>query len=219
MKSTSWATFLYQTMNKKSILQKAIALLAWTAVILQFYLIIVNRKMSIPWTILQFFSFFTILTNILTATCFTFLASKKNTRLKKLFSKPQTITAITVYILIVGAVYNLILRALWEPQGLQLIVDELLHSIVPVLAILYWFTFAPKKGLHWKDAFSWLLYPLIYIVFIFTRGAFMDVYPYPFIDVSTIGYPQAFTNAGVLVIIFWILSLLFIATAKALTKK
>ena len=206
-------------MDKKRASQIVIALLAWIAVILQFYLIIVNRKMSIPWTIVQFLSFFTILTNILTATCFTFLASKKNTSLKKLFSKAQTITAITVYILIVGAVYNLILRTIWEPEGLQLIVDELLHSVVPLLAVIYWFIFAPKKGLHWKDSFSWLLYPLIYIIYTFIRGALMNVYPYPFIEVPTIGYPQAFINTGILIIIFWILSIGFIAAAKKLTTR
>lgn len=206
-------------MNKKRIVQFVIALSGWIAVILQFYLIIVNRKMSIPWTIVQFFSFFTILTNILTAACFTFMASPKSSRLKTFFSKPQTLTAITVYITIVGAVYNIILRALWEPQGLQLIVDELLHSAVPALVLIYWFVTAPKKGLQWKNAFTWLIYPFCYLLYVFTRGAFMNVYPYPFIDVTTIGYTQALINSGFLILIFLSLSWFFIGIGKQLTKK
>ncbi len=46
-------------------------IIAWFAVIVQFYLNIVNRANPIPEVIMRFFSYFTILTNILVALCFT----------------------------------------------------------------------------------------------------------------------------------------------------
>ncbi len=112
--------------------------IGWFAVIFQLWLIIINRTVSIPETIIRFFSFFTILTNILVALCFTFLLLKPNTKWGIFFSKPATLTAITLYIAVVGIIYNVILRFLWSPKGLQLIVDELLHSVIPVWFILSW---------------------------------------------------------------------------------
>jgi len=86
------------------------AIIAWFAVVVQFYLLIVNRVTSIPETIIRFFSFYTILTNILVALCFTFLLLKPKSGWVRFFSKPATITAIAVYITVVGIVYNIILR-------------------------------------------------------------------------------------------------------------
>jgi hypothetical protein len=61
------------------------AFISWLAEILQLYLIIVNRTASIPETIIRFFSFFTILTNILVAVCFTTVALEWRSTWKKTF--------------------------------------------------------------------------------------------------------------------------------------
>lgn len=191
-----------------------IILLGWFALIVQFYLIILNRATSIGETIIRYFSFFTILTNLLVALCFTFLLWKSKSRAGLFFSKPKTLTAITVYILIVGLVYNTILRFLWEPKGLQLIVDEILHTIIPVLSVFFWYKYVNPKQLKWKDAFPWLIYPLIYLLLILIRGAMSGFYPYPFIDVNTIGYGKVFINSGILTVCFLFFSFLFIAIGK-----
>ena len=105
-----------------------ISLFGWFALIGQFYLIIINRVTSVPETIIRYFSFFTILTNLIVAICCSALLSKSNSGMKNFFFRQNTLTAIAVYITIVGLVYNFILRFLWKPQGLQWVVDELLHS-------------------------------------------------------------------------------------------
>jgi len=89
---------------------------------------------------------FTIDTNILVALSYTFIALGSNSRWGKFFTKATTITAITVYIIIVGVTYNIILRSTWNPQGLQKLVDELLHSVIPVLYVLFWVFFVPVEG-------------------------------------------------------------------------
>ncbi len=134
------------------------------------------------------------------------------------FSKSTTGTAIAVYITIVGIVYNIILRFIWNPQGLQMVVDESLHLIIPVLFILYWLIFAPKAGLRWKNVFPWLIFPLVYILLILIRGALSGFYPYPFIDVKTLGYNKVLLNSGGLCIAFLLLSLLFVAIAKMMSR-
>jgi len=120
------------------LLLAAICLLGWFALVGQFYLIILNRITSIPEIIIRYFSYFTILTNLLVAICCTALLTNRNSKIKSFFSRQNTLTAVAVYITVVGLVYNSILRFLWNPQGLQWIVDELLHSVIPLLFIAFW---------------------------------------------------------------------------------
>ena len=196
------------------------ALIAWFAVIFQLYLIIINRAdVSLAETIIRFISFFTILTNILVAICFTLLAMNSTSSWGNFFSKPQTQAAIAVYILTVGLTYNIILRGIWQPQGLQRIVDESLHMIVPVYYVLYWFIFSPKNNLQWKNAFSWLIFPFVYLAYTLMRGAFVHYYPYPFVDVDQFGINKVLVNSGVLFILFFLLSLLFVWIGKMMSKK
>ena len=195
------------------------AAITWFAVILQFYLIILNRVESVPETIIRFFSYYTILTNILVAFCFTVLLVKPNSRSGIFFSQPGVLTATTINITVVGLLYNLILRGIWSPVGFQRLADELLHVVIPILFILYWYFFAPKGGLGWKNAFAWLLYPFFYAVFVLFRGALSGFYPYPFIDANTLGFKKVVLNSVGLFIGFFLLSLLFVAITKAMSRR
>jgi len=184
--------------------------LGWFAIMAQFYLIIENRITSIPETAIRFFSFFTILTNILVALCCTILLLNYNSKWRNFFSNKNTLTAIAVYITIVGVVYNLILRFLWNPEGLQWIVDELLHSVIPILFLILWLLFIPKGRLQMKSVFAWLLYPLVYLIFIIIRGSFSGFYPYPFIDVNKLGYNKVIVNSTGMLAAFLVTSVLFV---------
>jgi hypothetical protein len=41
-----------------------------------------------------------------------------------------------------------------------------------------------------------VIYPIIYFVYVLFRGHALAVYPYPFINVDTLGYPQVLINAS-----------------------
>jgi len=206
------------TSAAKKILLTNGAALAWIAVIFQFYLIMVNRTASIPETVIRFFSFFTILSNIVVALCFTYLLLMPRSKWGKFFARAETQAATALYIGVTGIIYNFILRGLWKPQGLQLVVDELLHSVVPVLFILYWLFFAPKKTLQWKSIFPWLIFPFVYCVYSLIRGAIAGFYPYPFIDVNLLGYGRVFLNIGGMILVFLCMSLLLVSIAKLLNR-
>jgi hypothetical protein len=64
-----------------------------------------------------------------------------------------------VYIAIVGIVYSLLLRHIWNPQGWQIVADVLLHDLIPLLYVAYWVIFVRKSSLLWKHAVWWLAYP------------------------------------------------------------
>ncbi|MGA9637292.1 Pr6Pr family membrane protein [Flavobacterium sp.] len=194
-------------------------ILGWFAVGLQLYLIILNRVASIPETLIRFFSFYTILSNILVAFSFSFLWFKSNSKLSSFFTNRKILTAITVYITIVGLVYNTILRFLWNPIGLQYLVDELLHTLIPILFIIHWLVYVDKKQLVYKDVIIWQVFPLVYLTFILIRGSISNYYPYPFLDVNTIGYNKVFINTIVLCLVFIFISVFFVWISKITTQK
>ncbi|MDB5119599.1 MAG: hypothetical protein JWN56_817 [Sphingobacteriales bacterium] len=209
--------------NQPSIMLKGcllvLAILGWFALIGQFYINITSGIAPTSEIFIRYFSYFTILTNLLVAVCCTSIIMAPGSALGKFFQHAKTLTAITVYILIVGIIYNLILRFLWKPEGLQLFVDELLHSVIPTLFLLFWSLFVVKSQLGWKHVFPWLIYPSLYVIFIFIRGSFSGFYPYPFINVGSLGYEKALLNAMGIAIAFFVISLLFVAFAKVISKR
>lgn len=196
-----------------------IAVAGWFAVLLQFYLLMVNRVTPVPEAVIRFFSFFTILTNILVATYATTVLLPLTASRDRFLTLPATASAITVYISVVGIIYNVVLRSLWHPEGLQQLVDELLHSLIPALFVVYWLLFVPKSALQWGHAPRWLIYPLCYLVFILVRGTSSGFYPYPFIDVSRLGYSRVLVNVFFICCVFLLLSLLAVTIGKIIKKK
>lgn len=192
--------------------ERITACIAWLAVGLQFYLMMQNKVAGTNETIVRFFSFFTILTNILVAFSFTVLAINIDGRISRFFLKNTVQTAITLYILIVGLVYNTVLRWQWSPQGWQRIADEALHVVTPGLTLIYWVFNVQTKQLRWENAYPWLLYPFIYLLYVMIRGSFSHFYPYFFINADELGYAKAIMNAlyvtaaflGVALLLIWI---------------
>ena len=191
------------------------AVITWFAVIVQFYLLMKNNPAPTALEkVLRFFGYFTVDTNILVALSFTFIALNSNSNLARFFRKASTVTAITAYIIIVGITYNVFLRSTWNPQGLQKLVDELLHSVVPIMYVIFWVAFVFAKQLKWKNAFPWLIYPIVYMAYAIILGAVTNYYPYPFVNVNELGYNKALLNAALVLLTLFLLSLALITTGK-----
>lgn len=167
----------------------------WFAVLAQLYLMLQNRETAPIESLLRFISYFTILTNTLVALLFTTRVFGADQKRLALFHRKATPMALTSFILVVGLVYQFVLRSLWAPTGLQMVVDELLHSIIPVLMYVYWLMFCSKTTVEWKRLSKWLLYPLGYVVFVLARGHFSGFYPYPFLNVLELGPGSVLLNS------------------------
>lgn len=182
-----------------------IALLAWIGLALQLYLVVQNamaNNISLATELLRYFSYFTILTNLLVAVCLTSLLVKPASRWGRFFARPAVQTAITLYIGVVGMVYIVALRHVWNPTGFQLVADRMLHYMVPVLFVFYWAFFVSKDSLQWQHPLWWLIYPAIYLVYVLIRGALMNVYPYHFIDKTQLSWPEMMLSIGILMAVF-----------------
>jgi len=177
----------------------AAALAGWVGLVIQQYLIFYSRwesGASLMGGLVNFFSFFTVLTNTLAVVVLSYALVRRDSPAKRFFLAPGISSGITVSILVVGLAYNLLLRHLWQPEGFQFIADELLHDVMPVLFFIYWWQCVPKGNLHLRHIAGWVIYPLVYFAYVLLRGDLLGQYQYPFIDVGTLGYPQVFVNAG-----------------------
>jgi hypothetical protein len=190
------------------------AFLGWFALALQLYLMLVQAPAAMLGAVITYFSFFTILTNFLVALVLTAAAVRPRAQWGQWVLRPSVQASTAVYIAIVGIVYQLLLRHLWNPQGAQWVADVLLHSVIPVGYVLYWWLFAPRDELSWMNAIGWLVYPGAYLVYTLARGAVSGLYPYPFVDVNALGYGGVLTRAAGLMLVFLGMGLLIVAIAR-----
>ncbi|NVZ55605.1 Pr6Pr family membrane protein [Pseudomonas edaphica] len=175
------------------------ALAGWTGLAIQQYLIFYSRweaGASLLGGLINFFSFFTVLTNTLVVVVLSYALVNRESAVKRFFLAPAVSSGIAASIVVVSLAYNLLLRHLWSPTGFQFIADELLHDVMPLLFVIYWWRCVPKGTLHFKHIGGWVIYPLVYFGYVLLRGHLLGQYQYPFVDVDSLGYPQVFVNAG-----------------------
>ena len=193
----------------------ALAALVWAGLVLQFVLMVGGGEAGDrSWLTVKFFSYFTILTNLLVAMTLTVPLVAPASRLARLLDGARWRSAVAVYIFIVGVVYGLFLADVWKPEGWQLVADIVLHRVVPLLAALDWIFLVPKSGLKWSDAARWLAFPLVYSGWTFVHGAATGFYPYWFLDAAELGYAKAGVNAVLLAGLFLAVGLVAVGAAR-----
>lgn len=193
-----------------------VAAVAWPALVLQYWLIVWSGSLGA--VTVRYFSFFTILSNLLVALVAASAATGGNWRPLRLLRTPRVRGLAALCIAVTGLVYVAVLRSLWHPLGPQLIADRALHYVVPALYLLWWLALLPHGTLEWRDALRWLWFPLLFALWTFVRGAIVDEYPYPFLDVGRLGYPAALLNAALVALLFAVLGGALVALDKTLAR-
>jgi hypothetical protein len=204
--------------RKINVFAVALATLAWFGVVLQCYLSLqtaTQNGKSIGSGIEIFFSYFTVLTNLLVCMSLTLALMGPSSTLGKWFSRPSVVAGIATSITFVGLSYHFLLRNTWNPHGAHLFADVMLHYVVPVLYVLYWWFDASKAALRWTHPLLWSGYPTAYLAYALIRGSIIHRYPYPFIDVADLGYGRTMVNSLGLLCVFIALGLLFVALGRA----
>lgn len=182
--------------------------------VLQFILMLQTRQAALPESLIRFFSFFTILSNIMVVIFFTGHLLPASKKLNNFVNKNEAATAMCMYILTVGVVYQTILRQPIPLQGWPRIADDILHLYIPLLMLVYWMVFISSKKIDTKTIPYWLIYPAFYLVYTLVRGSIVKFYPYPFVNVDVLGYGKVWFNSALLVLFFVGLSYLFAGIAN-----
>jgi hypothetical protein len=143
------------------------------------------------------FLYFTVIVNFLVAIAFTAQAFGA-TRI----ATPFILGGVTIAILLVGVVYNTLLTGMLDLSGGAKLADTLNHKVTPVLVGLYWLLVAKKGKLDWNDPAKWALLPLAYFLYGIWRGKTEGKYPYPFMNLERLGWPQTLINAAIMALGF-----------------
>lgn len=154
------------------------ALAAWFALGLQLTLLVEPMGGLGP-ALWRFLGYFTLLTNIGVALVLTHTALWPHRRSG--LGDPRVVFSVTVAILLVGIVYAVALRALWDPQGLAALSDNLLHVATPAICLVFC-VLRLRGEIDWKDALWALAWPLGYLIYALGRGAADGWYAYWFLN-------------------------------------
>ena len=169
-------------------------LLIFSAIITEIA-VLVERGTFVP---SNFFSYFTILTNMLAAivliTSAVLLAPKKRGRI---FSHVRGAT--TLYAAITGIVFSTLLANIEGATLTAVAWDNIvLHYIMPIVLIVDWVIIDRSLKISFKQSFIWLAFPLAYVIYTLLRGSVTGWYPYPFLNPATGGYTDILVvSAGI----------------------
>ena len=184
------------------------AVVGWSALVLQYILMVGPMQ---GWGVVErtvnYFSFFTILTNILVALAFTGPLIDADRRLARWSASEGVRAAVTLYIVVVGVVYHLLIAPHWKPQGLLYGVNLVLHYVMPAAFVLDWLWLTPKGRLRWIDPVKWLAFPLIYGGWTLIHGLATHWWPYGFVDVDALGLGRVVAIFGGLLVFFLMVGL------------
>ncbi|MGI5126733.1 Pr6Pr family membrane protein [Pseudonocardia sp. CA-107938] len=104
-----------------------------------------------------------------------------------------------VAIVITGLVFAVVLAPLVHLTGWALVATIGFHYVSPWLTLLAWVALGPRRRFTLRTAVAAFVWPILWLVYTFVRGAVVHWYPYPFLDVDRIGFDRALTNSlGVL---------------------
>lgn len=117
--------------------------------------------------------------------------------------------ACTLYITITCIVFTLFIAPYYEPEGIMVVSNLLLHYIIPLVFILDWIVTAPPGSLRPRYVFLWLFYPLAYLAGALTFARFTGIYVYQFINLEELGLPRFLVNIAGLAGAFTLLGFIF----------
>lgn len=162
---------------------------------------------------LNVLSFFTIQSNLLVGATTLLLAvdpNRRSTGFRVL--RMMGMVGITVTFV----VFHVVLSRLLDLDTWAEAANQLLHTVVPVLALAGWVAFGPRGLASSRIAKLTVVFPLLYMAFALIRGPLnSDWYPYPFADAKTLGYLRVLVNAGWIMLLFGALA----AGATALDRR
>jgi hypothetical protein len=168
--------------------------------------------------LLDWSTYFTILSNIVVAVVLTVLAARP-----ALFTRTDRVGTIwrtlrldsLLMIIITGVVYNLLL-ATGGKTGWDLVSNTLLHVVVPLVTPIVWIIAGPRGLISPRIIGYSLLLPLAWATYALVRGAAVGAYPYPFLDVSTNGLASVLVFIAAIIVIAVLLALVLWAVDAGL---
>jgi hypothetical protein len=141
---------------------------------------------SYGFDVVNFFSYFTNLSNIFAAVVLLIGAVYLIQGRAPTANQEAIRGASVVAMAIVGVVFSVLLRN--EDLGtLAPWVNFVLHYLMPVVVVVDWLVQPPTTPMGTRQIAYWLIYPFLYLVYTIIRGPQAKFYPYPFLNPAKVG--------------------------------
>ena len=133
------------------------------------------------------FRFFTIWSNFAAVLQLGWLASGRRVH-------PSILAALATALTVVGSVYWTLLSADHHPVGLDVVTNQIFHSVVPAATVLWWLAFAERPASSLGALPVIMIPPLTYGAFAFVLGEATGFYAYFFLELPQLGWAQFLIN-------------------------
>ncbi|SDG56435.1 Pr6Pr family membrane protein [Microbacterium sp. 77mftsu3.1] len=219
MRTRTWPTVW-------SALRLVAAATIMVAVVAQFITTVrtaISQDRDVATTIANFFSFFTILSNIVGALALlaavVWFWMRPHHEQREPAGVALGLAAATSYLFITGVVYNLLLRGYPTSDDHVAWANEIVHVVAPLFLLLDLFLAPTRRALPWRAVIVILAVPIAWIGYTLVRGPLVIDptdgvafwYPYPFLDPNgingwggvgayVVGISTAFVVVGSLVV-------------------
>ena len=165
----------------RSLLRLLFGLLALSAIGWQ-----LGIHFRLGFSVVNFFSFFTNLSNLFAAAVLLLGAIGFFVNPQRLNASTRIRYISTVNMAIVGIVFAVLLRDV-DLGSLLPWINFVLHYVMPCVVVLDWLLAPPERRLRSADLMSALIFPVLYLGYVVLRGYSVNWYPYPFLNPVEVG--------------------------------
>lgn len=135
--------------------------------------------------LVNYFSYFTILSNVIGATLLLVGAARWRTGHDPRLDLVRG--GAVVYLTVTFIVFAILLADTDVDLALPW-VNSVLHEIIPIVVVVDWLVDPPIERIGFRRSLAWLAFPIAWLGYILIRGALVGKYPYPFLDPANGGY-------------------------------
>jgi hypothetical protein len=172
----------------------ATAVVTTAGLLLQLTLTLAAGGPVLPVRLLQWVSHFSVQAAVLVAGTGWLLAARPTRGIGTSFrvARLDGVLGVTV----TGLVYLVVLRPVLQLDGWSAVADSVLHYLVPLLAVVGWVVYGPRRRVDRRIVGLALGWPAAFFAWTLAHGAISGYYPYPFVDAGELGYGSVLANAG-----------------------
>jgi hypothetical protein len=197
-------------------------LIGLCGLVLQFVLTIpaaLAAGRSLAGSVVFYFSFFTILTNLAVVMVYAALLVPTQAAAVAFFRRRGVRAALAAAITVVMITYIAVLAQLWSPQGAAYAADIVLHYVAPVYYLAFWLLMLADGRLRFRQIAWWLAYPIAYLAYVLARSPLAGEVPYPFLDAATHGAGGVAMNALFMTALFVAVSALLVLADRLFARQ
>lgn len=170
------------------------AVVVGAGLLVQLVLVVAGSQAAMPERILRPISYFTVQADVLVLAWSAVQAwrPERDSGAWRVVRLDALIAASLTFV-----IYLALLRPTLHLTGWHEVAHVVLHYLTPMLVVGGWLLFGPRRRIDLRVMLLALAWPTGWFAWTLLHGAVAGFYPYPFVDVRSLGYSAVLLRAGV----------------------